>query len=225
MGGIFGAFHTMRAETIEIANPQRLGTIFANAGKSQAVSLRGKHRGPAVVAKIVELDFVGREDLELQVWIDGGLTQEKQIRSARNGEKSDSGEQWDKDAALLLGRWRRNDGGRRRSELQRAELQLHIMGGGVALVRILRQAVAHDGIQSLWRQWLYCGDGLRFVFENRGEYAELRFAFEGAASRSHFEQHATEAEDIAAGIGFFALENLGRDVLKCPDDHAFLRER
>jgi len=49
----------------------------------------------------------------------------------------------------------------------------------------------------------------------------LRFAFEGAASGDHLVENAAEAEEVAARVGFRALQKFGGHVLKGSDDGAF----
>ena len=68
-------------------------------------------------------------------------------------------------------------------------------------------------------------DRLRVFFQNRGEYAQLRFAFEGAASGDHFVENASETEDVTARVGFRSLQNFRRNILKRADDRTLLRQR
>ncbi len=75
------------------------------------------------------------------------------------------------------------------------------------------------------RERLAGADGIRIFFQNRAEYAELRFAFEGAAAGDHFVENASEAEQIAARVGFRSLQNFRGHVLESSDDRTFLRER
>jgi len=49
--------------------------------------------------------------------------------------------------------------------------------------------------------------------------------FEGAASGDHLVENAAEAEEVAACVGFRALQKFGGHVLKGSDDGALLGER
>ena len=65
----------------------------------------------------------------------------------------------------------------------------------------------------------------RLPLQNRRDHARRAFAFERALAREHFVQHAAEAEQIAARVGFLALQLLRRHVLQGADDLPLVRER
>src|ERR1700691_3590893 len=90
---------------------------------------------------------------------------------------------------------------------------------------IFGEACADHAIEHGRGERLARADGLGIFFENRAEYAELRFGFEGAASGDHFVENASEAEEVAARVSFRSLQKFGRHVLKGSDDRTLLRER
>jgi hypothetical protein len=106
-----------------------------------------------------------------------------------------------------------------------AQVHGNIVRGLKAVRGILGEACTHHAVEHRRRERLAGRDGLRIFFQNRGEYAELRFAFESAASSDHFVEHASEAEQIAASVSFRALQKFRRHVLKGSDDRTLLRER
>src|SRR5580700_2874634 len=94
-----------------------------------------------------------------------------------------------------------------------------------ALRRIFSQACADRAVEQGRRKRLRGVEGLRVSFQNGSEYAELRFAFESAASGNHFVENASKAEEIAACVRFASLQNFRRHVLKSSNDRTFLCER
>ena len=71
---------------------------------------------------------------------------------------------------------------------------------------------------------LKLGDWFRLFLENRRCDRDLALAFESATAGEHFVEQASEAEDVAARVGFVSLEDFGRHELEGADDRALLRE-
>ena len=87
------------------------------------------------------------------------------------------------------------------------------------LARIFVQARPHHPLQRRrhgQRRWIFV--------ENRRDHRGGIRTFERPAAREHLVQHASEREQVAARVGFLALQLLGRHVLQRADDLAFARD-
>ena len=65
----------------------------------------------------------------------------------------------------------------------------------------------------------------RLFSQNCRDQARLRLGLEGLLAGGHFVKRGAEGKNIAAGIGFAAIELLGRHVLKRADDGSLRGKR
>src|SRR5580698_648831 len=99
------------------------------------------------------------------------------------------------------------------------------MRGLDAVGGIFGKAGTYHAIEHRRREGLAGANGIWIFFQNRAEYAELRFTFESAMACDHFVEHASEAEQITASVGFRSLQNFWSHILEGSDDRTFLRQR
>ena len=226
IAGFVGALQRARGHVVETAQPQTLARSAADRGEHQHRPVGRECRRSGVVAR--NLQVCARRcryrRARHQV-VPGGLHGQLTTQGAAQQREChrDRPAQPFASAAFLRDDFRHT--GLRATVRDPAELELHVVRALDAVDGILRQARLHQAIECRWRHRRNLRNRRRVRRHDRRDQRRLALALEGALARRHFVEHATERPQVAARVGFLALELLGRHVLEGADDGPFGGER
>ena len=118
-------------------------------------------------------------------------------------------------------RGRRRDA--RRAVARVGEIPREITGRLVALLRLLGETAANDPRQRFGRRRTHGREGLRLLFQNRGERLDRGRALEGPAARGHLVEDGPEGELVGAVVDRLSGRLLRRHVADRPENDAGAR--